>query len=302
LLEFNEISKEYRSAFGRRRHLALNRLSLRVERGEIFGFLGGNGAGKTTSIHLAMGFMRATGGSGTMLGRPFGHVGTRARVGFLGENFALYPRRADWLVRFYGALNGMADPRLRQRVAEVLRDVGLEDRAEENVKRMSRGMQQRIGIAQAFVNDPELVILDEPTSALDPFARIAVRELLVKARQAGKTVFLSSHLLSEVENVCDRVAILRRGELVRVSPLRELLEEQERFVIRARGGSVSQLPGAEANHDAALFTVGRSEQREAIERIWNAGGEVLSVAPGRRSLEDAFVDLADPNRPPEVEA
>lgn len=292
VLEFCEITKEYRNGFGRRRQVALDHLNLAVERGEIFGFLGANGAGKTTAIHLAMGFMRPTAGSGKMLGQPFGDVATHASVGFLGENFALYPRTAEQLLHLYGALNGMRDPCLRERVRAVLHDVDLQDRAGDNVKRMSRGTQQRIGLAQALLNDPEMLILDEPTSALDPFARIGVRELLLRARERGKTVFLSSHLLSEVEQVCDRVAILRKGQLVRVSPLRELLEEHQRYEIWARGVPQGLRESDVLQDGVAKVTVAVEAQREAIERIWAAGGEVVSVNPVRRSLEDVFVDLA----------
>lgn len=292
VLEFVGLSKEYRR-FGRTTRLALDALSLTVERGEIFGFLGANGAGKTTAIHLAMGFMRATAGSGTMLGHPFGHVPTRRRVGFLGENFALYPRRADELLHFYGALNGIRNPQLRQRVQDVLRSVDMEDRCRENVKSISRGMQQRIGLAQALLNEPDLLILDEPTSALDPFARIAIRELLLQLRNAGKSVFLSSHLLSEVEQVCDRVAILREGKLVRVSTLTGLLEDTHRFTIRARG--VNGLFPAIPQTDGCIeLTVPSNEQRKTIEQIWAAGGEVLSVGHACRTLEDIFIDLARP--------
>ena len=168
---------------------ALDDFTLQVERGEIFGFLGPNGAGKTTAIHLAMGFMRPTRGKGRMLGEPFGHARTRRRVGFLAENVALYHRRAGRLVRFYGALNGMGGAQLSKRAAEVLEAVNLTDLAGRNVGKFSRGMVQRLGLAQALVNDPELLILDEPTSALDPLARVAVRELLLACGRRERRFF-----------------------------------------------------------------------------------------------------------------
>ncbi len=277
---------------------ALDGLDLHVEQGEIFGFLGANGAGKTTAIHLAMGFLHPTSGAGEMLARPFGDVATRARVGFLGENVALYPRRAESLLRFYGALNGMPDSRLRQRVREVLSLVSLEDRARDNVKSFSRGMQQRIGLAQAMINDPDLLVLDEPTSALDPLSRIAVREMFVAARSAGKTIFLSSHMLSEIEQVCDRVAILRRGKVVRIGTIKELLEESDRFEIRAKGVKASDFPGSTASGEIVIV-VPRSEQRLTLERIWAAGGEVESLSPQRRSLEDLFLSVTEEGGPEE---
>jgi ABC-2 type transport system ATP-binding protein len=290
VLEFQSITKEYRSLFGRR-FLALDRFALQVDRGEIFGFLGPNGAGKTTAIHLAMGFMRPTRGGGRLLGEPFGHAAARRRVGFLPENIALYPRRAEPLVRFYGAINGMKAAQLDRRAGQVLEMVGLQDDAKRNVSRFSRGMLQRVGLAQALVNDPELLILDEPTSALDPVARVAVRELLLKARAAGKTIFLSSHLLSEVELVCDRVAVLHHGKLVRIGRTADLLQASERTEIEARGVTPSLFAGAIARDGVVRISVLSSQQRATLERIWELGGEIISVLPQRRSLEEIFLEV-----------
>lgn len=289
-LEFEGVTKEYKSLFGRR-FRALDNFSLQVEPQEIFGFLGPNGAGKTTAIHLAMGFMRPTGGSGRLLGNPFGHAATRRRVGFLPENVALYPRRADHLVRFYGAINGMKSSALKKRAGETLELVGLSDQARGNVSRFSRGMLQRVGLAQALVNDPELLILDEPTSALDPLARVGVRELLLKAREDGKTIFLSSHLLSEIELLCDRVAVLHRGHLVELGKTSDLLQSNERIEITARGIDASLVDGAVAVDGVVRIGVPTSQQRLTITRIWDAGGEIISVLPQRRSLEEIFLEV-----------
>lgn len=291
-LEFEHLTKEYRSLLGRNPVIALDDFSLTVERGEIFGFLGPNGAGKTTAIHLAMGLMRSTRGSGHMLGQPFGHAPTRARVGFLAENVALYHRSAGRLIRFYGALNGMKDPELRQRTTEVIEALKLANDAGRNASRFSRGMLQRVGLAQALVNDPELLLLDEPTSALDPLGRVAVRELLMSARRAGKTIFLSSHLLSEIELICDRVAILHRGRMAHLGRTRELLESRERIEVTARGIDRTVFEGAIAEDGIVRFEVLTSAQRATIERVWSLGGEIVRVNPVRRSLEDIFVELA----------
>lgn len=291
VLEFENMVKEYSSLFGRRRLRALDDFSLSVSSGEIFGFLGPNGAGKTTAIHLAMGFMRPTRGGGRLLGRPFGNASAHRRVGFLPENVALYPRGAEELIRFYGALNGMSGAALRTNAARVLSGVGLLDHAKGNVSRFSRGMLQGVGLAQALVNDPELLILDEPTSALDPASRVAVRELLLNMRQAGKTIFLSSHLLSEVELVCDRVAVLHRGKLVRVGRTTDLLEATERAEIVARGVAANAFPDAVAQDGMITLKIPVAGQRAALERIWNLGGEVVSVNPERRSLEEIFLEL-----------
>jgi ABC-2 type transport system ATP-binding protein len=290
-IEFENVSKQYSSLFSRRRLRALDGFNLRVEVGEILGFLGPNGAGKTTAIHLAMGFMRSSSGRGRLLAEPFGHTATRSRVGFLPENVALYPRRAEQLVRFYGALNGMKAAQLGRRAAQVLEMVHLQDDAKRNVSKFSRGMLQRVGLAQALVNDPELLILDEPTSALDPLSRVAVRELLLKARAAGKTIFLSSHLLSEVELVCDRVAVLHRGRLVRLGTTADLLQAGQQAQIVARGIGLDCFPNAVARDGVVSFSVPSSQQRAALERVWQLGGEVISVNPERHSLEEIFLQV-----------
>ena len=291
VLEFNHTVKEYSSLFGRRRLRALDDFSLSVSEGEIFGFLGPNGAGKTTAIHLAMGFMRPTRGGGHLLGAPFGAAAAHRRVGFLPENVALYPRGAEELIRFYGALNGLSGPVLRQRAADVLNTVGLQDHSKGNVSKFSRGMVQRLGLAQALVNEPELLILDEPTSALDPASRVAVRELLLELRGRGRTIFLSSHLLSEVELVCDRVAVLHHGKLLRVGRTADLLEATDRAEVVARGIAADAFSHAVAQDGIVTFVIPAANQRAALERVWNLGGEVVSVNPERRSLEEIFLEL-----------
>ena len=292
-LEFREITKEYRGIFGRDSVRALAGFSLAIQPGEIFGFLGPNGAGKTTAIHLALGFTYPTSGSGSMLGMPFGHAPTRSRVGFLAENVALYSRTARDVIRFYGALNGMRDPVLARRTREVLDQVRLSGEAGRNVKKYSRGMLQRIGLAQALVNDPDLLILDEPTSALDPLARVEIRELLLELRRAGKTVFLSSHLLSEIEIVCDRVAILKKGRVVQLGRTEDLLNAGDRMEVVARGPVTPLFEGATANDGLVTFSIQAAEQRKALERIWNAGGEIVSINPARRTLEEVFMQATN---------
>jgi len=291
VLDFEQVTKEYRSFASTRRLRALDSFSLTVEEGEIFGFLGPNGAGKSTAIHLAMGFMRPTSGSGRLLGERFGHPATRRRVGFLAESVALYHRPAERLVRFYGALNGMGGTDLANRARQVLEIVGLQDHANRNAGKFSRGMLQRVGLAQAMVNDPELLILDEPTSALDPLARVMVRELLLGARNAGKTVFLSSHLLSEVELVCDRVAVLHRGRLARLGRTADLLQVGEQTEVVARAIAAKDFDGAVARDGIVSFSVPANMQRAVLEKVWNLGGEVVSVNPLRRSLEEIFLEV-----------
>lgn len=290
-LEFEAVTKEYHSWPRKKSVRALQQFSLSVHRGEIFGFLGPNGAGKSTAIHLAMGFMRPTSGIGRMLGKSFGDALTRRRVGFLAENVALYHRRAETAIRFYGGLNGLHGTALSRASHSALEAVDLQSESRRNLNQFSRGMVQRMGLAQALVNDPELLILDEPTSALDPAARVAVRELLLRYRSQGKTIFLSSHLLSEVELVCDRVAILSRGRVVRTGTLSSMLETTGQIEIVAQSISPTLFANASSEGERVHFTVPRQQQREAIERVWAAGGEVVSVNPIRQSLEELFLEL-----------
>jgi len=290
VLEYRQITKDYRVGL-RRRHLrALGDFSLTVNRGEIFGFLGPNGAGKTTAIHLAMGFMRPTTGWGQILGKEFGDAPTRMRVGFLAENLALHNRRVSELIEFYAELNNV--PNSRKAAAAAVERLGLTEVSNRITMKLSRGMQQRVGLAQAIVNDPELLILDEPTSALDPVARVMVRELLLELKRTGKTVFVSSHLLSEVEAVCDRIAILRKGELVRVGTISQLLEQADRCSVVARGITKEGFPMAVPQNGFLMLNVEHARQREIIEHIWSSGGEVVSVNPVRESLEEMFLRLA----------
>jgi len=295
VLVYESVSKDYGSGiWSRRRVRALDGFTLSLEHGEIFGFLGPNGAGKTTAIHLALGFMRPSLGSGRLLGKPFGDAPTRRRVGFLAENVALYHRSAQELLKFYGALNGMRPHRLRLRCREVLRQVELEMEADRNVARFSRGMQQRIGLAQALINDPELLILDEPTSALDPLARVAMRELLLEVNRAGKTIFLSSHLLSEIELICHRVAILNKGRLIKIGKTDDLLVSRDRYEIIARGVAQDGFTRSRMLKDGRIeLIVSADSQRDALQRVWAMGGEVLSVNPARRTLEEVFVELTN---------
>jgi ABC-2 type transport system ATP-binding protein len=298
VLEFDHVGKSYKKFFGGTEAVALRDFSLQVNPGEVFGFLGPNGAGKTTALHIAMGFVRASSGGGSMLGRPFGHAPTRRRIGFLAENVALYNLPAEKCIRFYGALNGVRDPQLRERTRSLLTELDLADVRERKIGKFSRGMLQRVGLAQALVNDPELLVLDEPTSALDPIARVEIRELLLRAKGAGKTVFLSSHLLSEIENICDRVAFLVKGQVVRLGTLSELLEagSEVEMVVRKLPQEaivalrVQRLPSS----DGLVRIRGeRARSREIVESIWQRGGEIVSMNPARATLEEIFLELAE---------
>ncbi len=235
---------QLRKEFGPK--VAVSDLTLQVRRGEVFGFLGPNGAGKTTSVKMLLGLVQPTTGQAHLLGKPLGDRATRAHIGYLPEHFRFY----EWLTAaefldLHGQLYGMAGAQRRHVIPDLLQLVGLADRAETRLSAFSKGMLQRIGLAQALLNAPKLVFLDEPTSGLDPLGRRLVRDIIHRLREQGTTVFLNSHLLSEVEQTCDRVAFIREG---RVLEVREVAEFEMQAVVRIRVGTDS----AESSLDQLL--------------------------------------------------
>src|ERR1700761_943754 len=287
-LEFSSISKQFGN------YTALQPLTLSLEPGEILGFLGPNGAGKTTAIHLALGFLWPSAGSGTLLGKPFGDSEARSRIGFVPDVPVFFPENGFRSVEFAARLNGIDDSRLAANIRDLLGSVGLPD-DRKDARQYSRGMQQRLALAQALINDPELLILDEPASALDPAGVQQVRELLLNARRAGKTIFFSSHQLTEVEHICDRIAFLNQGRMVHCGSLKEFQSASDRVEIELRGLAAEEVkrlfPAAAVSGEATLrIQVPMQEQRRTIETIWTAGGEIVSLAPIRRRLEDLFLE------------
>src|SRR5208283_1106227 len=233
-IRIENLCKIYRAAWGRRDTFAVKALSLEVKQGEVFGLLGPNGAGKTTTIHLLLNLIRPTSGTAYLFDRPVTETEVHRRLGYLPESINLHDYyRGRGLLDFYAALCGVAPDARPARVAELLKLLNLEDAAEKVVSKYSKGMVQRIGFAQTMLHDPDLLILDEPTASLDPVGRKEFRDILLELKRRGKTVFISSHILSEVESVCDRVAILQNGELKRVGTLQELSSSRStRFVIK----------------------------------------------------------------------
>src|SRR5438874_10629164 len=221
-----------RKVFGGK--VAVRNLTLDVPRGEVFGFLGPNGAGKSTSVKMLLGLVFPTSGEAQILGCPVGDFKARSKVGFLPEHFRFY----DWLtpselLKLHGRLYGMSHAVLRKRIPELLDLVGLTPHREKHLRDFSKGMLQRIGLAQALINDPELIFLDEPTSGLDPMGRRLVRDIIKAQRSRGATVFLNSHLLSEVEITCDRVAFIKHGEVLETRQMQPLLDGETRVAVRA---------------------------------------------------------------------
>jgi ABC-2 type transport system ATP-binding protein len=280
-------------------------LSLSVSRGEIFGFLGPNGAGKSTSIKMLLGLVRPSGGEAFVLGAPSGDVGIRRKVGFLPEDFRFYQwLTAIELLQFHGRLCGMDAGRLRESVPYLLDLVGLAPHRDKRLQGFSKGMLQRIGLAQALIHDPEVIFLDEPTSGLDPMGRRLVRDIIRAQRDRGATVFLNSHLLSEIEVTCDQVAFIRDGEIVTTRDLRGWHEEKVRVKVRARkltpqiSAGLSQWATCD-QLDGETLTLTASS-REALPDILGylvqSGSAPFEFTPQRISLEDLFMEIVGEDR------
>ncbi|MFL5679595.1 MAG: ABC transporter ATP-binding protein [Chloroflexota bacterium] len=280
------------------RTVALDGLTMTVERGEVFGFLGPNGAGKTTAVKLLLGLTHPTGGSGEVLGAPLGDRVTRRRIGYLPELFRYQPwLRAHEVLRLHCRLAGMPSRDWPAAIDESLGLVGLADRADENVGNFSKGMQQRLGLGVALVGRPELVVLDEPTSALDPVGRTDVRGIIRTARERGTAVFLNSHLLTEVERVCDRVAVVDRGRVLAAGRLDEVLGDPA-VRIRASGldaaafASIRSFGPLRVDGDWLTIEPLQADRvPDLVAAVVAAGGRVHSVDAGRASLEDRFLAL-----------
>jgi ABC-2 type transport system ATP-binding protein len=292
------ITQELRKEFGDK--VAVADLTLEVESGEVFGFLGPNGAGKTTAVKMLLGLIYPTAGNGQVLGTQLGDHLVRERVGFLPEHFRFH----DWLtarefLTLHGNLYHMTGERLACRVSELLELVGLEGHAQKKLRDFSKGMLQRVGLAQALLNDPELVFLDEPTSGLDPGGRRLVRDIIRDLSIGGTTVFLNSHLLSEVEITCDRVAFIRRGEVLATSSLQTLVEGELTVEVRARNLNPEVVSGlsrwsqnVRADGDHLSLTIsGESDMPEINRYLVGKGVDVYAISPQQLSLEDLFIQI-----------
>jgi ABC-2 type transport system ATP-binding protein len=298
-IEVNELRKRYGTVD------ALAGLSMTVGRGEVFGFLGPNGAGKTTTVKLLLGLARATSGSGKVLGAPIGDLATRRKIGYLPELFRYQPwLKAREVLTLHAELLGMPGKRRRPAAAEALALVGLDDRANEQVGRFSKGMQQRLGLGTALLGEPALVVLDEPTSALDPVGRVDVRAIVRAAADRGAAVFLNSHLLSEVEQVCDRVAIVDHGRVVASGELDDVLGQAETQV-RVTGLAATDLPAIERfgsptleNDVLRIRPMDPEGVPELVATLVAMGARIHEVRSGRGSLEERFLALVARDRPP----
>ena len=283
---------ELRKVFGD--NVAVKGLTLQVKRGEVFGFLGPNGAGKTTSIKMLLSLI----GSATLLGTPLGDRMARGRMGFLPEHFRFHDwLSADEFLVLHGQLYGMPSNRMKPRIEELLERVGLTPFRSKQLRTFSKGMLQRIGLAQALLNEPELVFLDEPTSGLDPVGRRLVRDIIHELRTRGTCVFLNSHLLSEIEITCDRVAFIKHGEVIRVIELKTLENVHASVTIRAGKLTPEAISGLgqwgqdiRADGDHLTLAVADEAALPEITRYLVAQGiDVYAITPERISLEEMFI-------------
>ncbi|MCP9439581.1 MAG: ABC transporter ATP-binding protein [Nitrospira sp.] len=305
----NRLSKTFRVGFWGKKVTAVDQVSLAVRRGEVFGFLGPNGAGKTTTLKMLMGLIYPTSGTATIFGYPIGTPQAKARLGFLPESPYFY----DYLtgrefLRFYGHLFGLRGAWLERRVDELLEVVGMAHARDLQLRKFSKGMLQRVGIAQALINDPELVVLDEPMSGLDPIGRKEVRDLILRLKESGKTVLFSSHILHDAELLCDRVAMIMKGRLVACGHVSDLLaggatQEAELLVERLLPEALERMRSFAKKvvlqgEQVMVVLASQQDVDRAIDLVRSVKGKVVSLTPQKASLEDLFIREAKGAREP----
>jgi ABC-2 type transport system ATP-binding protein len=294
VLRLEGLEKAFSGHLGIGSQVGVAKLDLEVERGEVFGLLGPNGAGKTTTLKMMIGLLRPDRGKVLLFGRPPSDPAARARVGFLPENPYFYDYlTAEETLDLYGRLRGMPAGSRKRRIGETLERVGLSGRHRTALRKLSKGTVQRLGLAQAILHDPDLLILDEPMSGLDPIGRREVRDLILEKKAAGKTVFFSSHILQDAELLCDRVAIVVAGRLSSVGRLNAMINRDVRwFEVSVRPGRSADLPGERVaiSGDETLLRVPDIETlTRLLSAVQTAGGQVTSIWPRRRTLEDIFL-------------
>jgi ABC-2 type transport system ATP-binding protein len=303
VIQIEGLCKDYRVGFWGRRVRVLRDLSLEIRPGETFGYLGPNGAGKSTTIKLLLGLIWPTAGTGRVLAHPLGDASTRGRIGFLPENPSFYEYlTGQEFLTYSGRLLGVPRGALKEQAPALLAEVGLGRAAGQQIRKYSKGMVQRLGLAQALLGDPHLLILDEPMSGLDPIGRKEVRDLILRQRAAGRTVFFSTHILPDVEMICDRVGILVGGRLVRSGSLRTMLgEELESIEVTATAipaetlaavGRLALSPPLVQDDRVMVQLPGEAELDIALFMLIGAKSRVLSVVPQRRSLETIFLEAS----------
>ncbi|MGB8010690.1 MAG: ABC transporter ATP-binding protein [Terriglobales bacterium] len=308
-IEILGLEKSYLVGFWRKRpKLALRPLHLTIEEGEVFGFLGPNGAGKTTTLKLLMGLVFPTAGTARLLGFPMDDPRVKSQIGFLPEQPYFYDHlNARELLTYYAQLSGVPAKGLSARVDQMLARVGLSDSAGVQLRKFSKGMLQRVGLAQAILHDPKLVFLDEPMSGLDPMGRREVRDLIQQLRNEGKTVFFSTHILSDAEALCDRVGIIHQGELRGVGAVADLTSDAKGkieiiFYAQKVPPALASL-GADARISGDMINAVLPEEQQdaALEILRRERLKLISLAPVRSSLEEYYIQKLQPNGTPEKE-
>ncbi len=300
IIEIENLSKDYEIGFWKKKKVrALDNLTLNVERGQIFGFLGGNGAGKTTTIKILMSLIFPTAGNAKILGSPISDVKMHSRIGYCPENPYFYDYlTARELMSYLGELFGQSKAQSKLKTEELLTKVGLDEKDwNRQLRKFSKGMLQRVGLAQSLINEPEIVFLDEPMSGLDPMGRREIRELIATLREQGTTVFMSTHILSDIEALCDRVAIMRKGKLSATGTLDELLaNESQQFEINVKGISseliAANLPKFNFQikpQGANIYVENENEIEEVLSTVRKSGGKLVSIQQVKQSLEELFV-------------
>ena len=298
IIEVSNLRKVFKVGFRRKQVTAVHDISFNVKKGEIFGIVGPNGAGKTTTIKILTGLLRPSSGSASLFGIPSSEVSSREKLGYLPEGPYFYEHlKVEELLIYYGLLTGISRADAKAKAQELITLVGLEDATRRPLKKFSKGMRQRAGLAQALINDPELVILDEPQSGLDPVGRRDVRELILTLKDQGKTVVFSSHILPDVEAVCDRVALFHKGRVVEIGALQEVLNQNTQAIeVVVTGlplGSLEELPGTlNCTDRAGFFFLDYPPDIDVVktlQQIEAKGGRVQSVTPKRENLEHVFM-------------
>jgi ABC-2 type transport system ATP-binding protein len=289
IVETRNLSKVYRDFWGRQKVRALKALDLEIRQGEIFGLLGPNGSGKTTTIKLLLGLLFPTSGQALIFGREATDVSKNERLGYLPEESYLYRfLNAEETLDFYGRLFDMPAKVRKQRSAELIKMVGLERAKRRQLREYSKGMARRIGLAQALINDPELILLDEPTSGLDPIGTREIKDLILKLKAQGKTVLMSSHLLADVQDVCDRIAILHEGELKELGRVDSLLKVRDETEIRVRGLSPeaqTEIRALVERHHASLLSM--DNPTTTLEELFLSIVRDSEARPGRRAKQES---------------
>ncbi|MCU0544553.1 MAG: ABC transporter ATP-binding protein [Oscillatoriaceae cyanobacterium Prado104] len=296
VVETFNLGKFYRTGFWMNQKIeSLKNCTLTVSQGETFGLLGQNGAGKTTLLKTLLGIVRPTSGSALLLGKPLGDRGVKQRVGYLPENPYFYDYLTGWeFLQFAAGLFQIPRSVQRQRIPHLLDLVGLAHSAavKKQLRQYSKGMLQRIGMAQALINNPEVVFLDEPMSGLDPMGRYQMREIILSLKSQGKTIFFNSHVLSDVEKICDRVAILARGELICIGAIDELLGTTEVYRVQGKGGHLNILkkwiPDLEVDRDL-WFGHLRGNPKDFLANLAMSGGQLIGMNLAKPSLEEFFM-------------